>query len=199
MSETRPPALATAIFGFPPRGVAHWNALGLFYQIPGAFFERARGFQMAAEWAPEISPARAFLGDGNGLDAPAFRDHQGVQKRPRGFDRTAQGHSNEPLHVVGNKKLQLAARRALFLPSKNDAAQPRELGGVVAAGKLDVEHFGVGVDGRVLSRSSGGGKGGRAGGRARVGEAAASGSHGGEGVHEAVTAHVASVDILGGL
>ena len=116
MAGTGPSALATAIFGFQSRGVAHWNALGLFYQIPGAFFERARGFQMAAEWAPEISPARAFLGDGNGLDAPAFRDHQGVQKRPRGFDRTAQGHSNEPLHVVGNQKLRLQAQLNRFRP-----------------------------------------------------------------------------------
>ena len=102
--------------------MADWNALGLFYQIPGGFFERPGGFQMAAGWAPEIPPPRAFLGDGNGLDAPAFRDHQGVPKALRGYGRTAQGHSNEPLHVVGNKKLQLAARRALFLPSKNDAA-----------------------------------------------------------------------------
>ena len=97
MSETRPSALATAIFGFQPRGVAHWNALGLFYQIPEALLERARGFQMAAEWAPEIPPSRAFLGDGNGLDAPAFRDHQGVQKTPRGSDRTGREASNEPL------------------------------------------------------------------------------------------------------
>ena len=39
MAGTSPPALLTAIFGFPPRGVAHWNALGLFYQIPGGFLE----------------------------------------------------------------------------------------------------------------------------------------------------------------
>ena len=103
--------------------MVHWNALGLFYQFPEALLERARGFQMAAEWAPEIPPSRAFLGDGNGLDAPAFRDHQGVPKALRGSDRTAQGHSNEPLHVIGNQKLQLQARRAWFLPSKNEAAR----------------------------------------------------------------------------
>ena len=125
MAGTSPPALLTAIFGFPPRGVAHWNALGLFYQIPGLFLERARGFQMAAEWAPEIPPSRAFLGDGNGLDAPAFRDHQGVPKALRGSDRTAQGLSNEPLHAVGNQKLQLQARGAWFLASKNETARWR--------------------------------------------------------------------------
>ena len=61
MAETSPPALPTAIFGFPPREVARWNALGLFYQIPGGVFEHPGGFQMAAGWAPEISPSPRFF------------------------------------------------------------------------------------------------------------------------------------------
>ena len=43
MAGTGPSALATAIFGFPPRGVAHSTPLGLLYQIPGGVFERPGG------------------------------------------------------------------------------------------------------------------------------------------------------------
>ena len=77
---------------------------------------------MAAGWAPKIPPSPRFLGDGNGLNAPKFRGHQGVLFTLRGSDRTGREASNEPLHVVGNQKLQLQARGAWFLTSKNETA-----------------------------------------------------------------------------
>ena len=54
-----------------------------------------------------------------GFQAPIrlpSENHQGVLFTLRGSDRTAQGHSNEPLHVVGHQKLRLQAQLNRFRP-----------------------------------------------------------------------------------
>ena len=75
MAGAGPSALPTAIFGLQPRLAAHWNALGLFYQIPEALLERARGFQMATELGHLLG------GWVNGLrGGPAWK--RGAKKQP---------------------------------------------------------------------------------------------------------------------